>query len=415
MPVKIVHVNTARGYRGGERQTELLIRGLASRDFQQALVTRRGAPLAARVRSLGIDVREVSRRASGRSLAPRRDASLIHVHEGRSVYAAYLRSLLSGTPYVITRRVNNPIREHWFAHQAYGRAACVAAVAPQVAEVVRAYDSAIARRGRAQREQRAARRRGRERGDPARFPGKLVVGHVGALDNGQKGQEYIIAAARELERSHPDVHFMLVGGGEDEAMLQAAAAGLSNLTFTGFVDNVGDYLAAFDVFILPSNREGIGSILLDAMEQGLPVVASRVGGVPDIVHDGKNGLLIDPASPAQLRDALLTLRADPGLRRTFGERGREFAKDFTAEAMCRKVPRDLRVVARPARLELGLRGEHAAPIKALCITEDPDRPTTAMFVGLKHAGVDVTVVCPAGERRDVARAERRARARRAAA
>ena len=129
---------------------------------------------------------------------------------------------------------------------------------------------------------------------------------------------------------------MLVGGGDDEAMLRSAAAGLSNLTFTGFVDNVGDYLAAFDVFILPSNREGIGSILLDAMEQGLPVVASRVGGVPDIVHDRKNGLLIDPASPAQLRDALLTLRADPGLRRTFGQWGQEFAKDFTGEAMCRK-------------------------------------------------------------------------------
>jgi glycosyltransferase involved in cell wall biosynthesis len=258
------------------------------------------------------------------------------VHEGRSVYAAFLRSLLSGTPYVVTRRVNNPIRDHWFAHQAYGRAACVAAVAPQVAEIVRAYDSSLpvivvhsASSGlRVDRANSAAIKGG--------FEGKFLVGHVGALDNGQKGQEFIIAAARELERSHPDVHFMLVGGGDDEAMLRSAAAGLTNLTFTGFVDNVGDYLAAFDVFILPSNREGIGSILLDAMEQGLPVVASRVGGVPDIVHDRKNGLLIDPASPAQLRDALLTLRADPGLRRTFGQWGQVFAKDFTAEVMCHK-------------------------------------------------------------------------------
>jgi glycosyltransferase involved in cell wall biosynthesis len=129
---------------------------------------------------------------------------------------------------------------------------------------------------------------------------------------------------------------MLVGGGEDEAMLKSAAAGLSNLTFTGFVDNVGDYLAAFDVFVLPSNREGIGSILFDAMERGLPVVASRVGGVPDIVHDGQNGLLIDPANPAQLRDAILRLRADPELRRAYGERGREFAKDFSSDAMCSK-------------------------------------------------------------------------------
>jgi glycosyltransferase involved in cell wall biosynthesis len=232
--------------------------------------------------------------------------------------------------------VNNPIREHWFAHRAYRRAAFVAAVAPQVADIVRAYDSSIqvtvvhsASSGLAVDAESSKRIR-------ARFAGKLVAGHVGALDNAQKGQEFIIAVARELERSHPDIHFVLVGGGEDEAMLKAAAAGLSNLTFTGFVDNVGDYLAAFDLFILPSNKEGIGSILFDAMEQGLPVIASRVGGVPDIVHDGENGLLIDPASPAQLRGAILKLKEDPALRRAYGERGREFAKDFSSEAMCSK-------------------------------------------------------------------------------
>lgn len=335
MPAKIVHVNTARGYRGGERQTELLIRGLAKRGVRQALVTRRGAPLVNRLQDLGIDIREV---AGGLLSVTRatRDASLIHVHEGRSVYAAYLRSLLSSTPYVITRRVNNPIREHWFAHRAYRRAARVAAVAPQVAEIVRGYDASIpvtvvhsASSGLRVDAQTSA-------GIRARFQGKIVAGHVGALDNGQKGQEFIIAVARELERSHPDLHFVLVGGGDDEAMLKAAAAGLSNLTFTGFVDNVGDYLAAFDIFILPSNREGIGSILLDAMEQGLPVVASRVGGVPDIVHHGENGLLIDAASPAQLRDAILQLKSDPATRRAYGDHGREFAKDFTDDAMCSK-------------------------------------------------------------------------------
>jgi glycosyltransferase involved in cell wall biosynthesis len=335
MPVKIVHVNTARGFRGGERQTELLIRGLKSCNVQQALVARRGGPLAARVEGLGIEVRQVTGGVVSVTRATH-DASLIHVHEGRSVYAAYLRSLLSGTPYVLTRRVNNPIRHHWFAHKAYAGAACVAAVAPQVAEIVRAYDAAIPVRvvhsgssGLTVDARSSATIR-------SEHPGKLLVGHVGALDNAQKGQEYIIAAARELERSHPDVHFMLVGGGEDEGMLKAAAAGLSNLTFVGFVNNVGDFLAAFDIFILPSNREGIGSILLDAMEQGLPVVASRVGGVPDIVHHGVNGLLIEPASPAELRDAILSLRADEGLRRVYGERGRVFAKDFTAETMWRK-------------------------------------------------------------------------------
>jgi glycosyltransferase involved in cell wall biosynthesis len=119
-------------------------------------------------------------------------------------------------------------------------------------------------------------------------------------------------------------------------MLKSLAGGARNVVFTGFVQNVGDYLAAFDMFVLPSNREGIGSILLDAMERGLPVIASSVGGVPDIIHHEKNGLLIERGNVAQLRDAVVRLAADAAGRRAMGERGREFAKSFTAEHMWRK-------------------------------------------------------------------------------
>ena len=334
MTLKIVHVNVARGYRGGERQTELLIRALRGADIDQVLVARRGAPLARRL----ADAAEV-RPVSGSTLSvagATADAELVHVHEGRSVYGAYLRWLLSRTPYVITRRVNNPIRRHWFAHRAYRRSACVAAVAPQVAEVVRSFDAGI----------RVAVVHSSSSGLPvddhrvrairAAYPNQCLVGHVGAIDNDQKGQIYIIAVARELEHTHRNIHFMLVGSGDDEGMLKNAAAGLSNVTFTGFVENVGDYLAAFDIFVLPSNREGIGSVLLDAMDRALPVVASRVGGVPDIVHDGENGILIDAGRADQLRDGVLALCADPDRRRALGENGREVAKHYTADVMARK-------------------------------------------------------------------------------
>jgi glycosyltransferase involved in cell wall biosynthesis len=335
MTIKIAHVNVAKSYRGGERQTELLIRCLQDSPFEQILIARRGAPLTGRFGDTTIDVRAVS----GGSLSvawATADADLVHVHEGRSVYGAYLRSLLSGTPYVITRRVNNPIREHWIGHKVYRRASQVAAVAPQVADVVRAYDHRI--RIDVVHSSSSGLRVDAARSEAIRatFPGKVVIGHVGALDNNQKGQEYIVAAARSLAVSHPDLQFVLVGGGDDEAMLKSLAAGSSNVTFTGFVNNVGDYLAAFDVFVLPSNREGIGSILLDAMDRSLPVIASRVGGVPDIVHDGDNGILIEPRRVDQLCAAIHALRADPARRRVLGERGRELAKDFTAEAMARK-------------------------------------------------------------------------------
>ena len=111
---------------------------------------------------------------------------------------------------------------------------------------------------------------------------------------------------------------------------------LKNIFFTGFVENVGDYLAALDLFILPSNKEGIGGILIDAMEQKVPIIASRVGGIPEIVHDEKNGILIDPRSPNQLKAAILRLHASEQKRCTLGSQGYELAKNFTANVMAQK-------------------------------------------------------------------------------
>jgi glycosyltransferase involved in cell wall biosynthesis len=325
MTHRIAHVNVARGYRGGERQTELLIRELAAFDVEQVLVARRGEPLTRRFADLDVEIREVSGHLPG-VVAALAGADLAHVHEGRSVYAAYLGSVFGGTPYVITRRVNNPIREHRFAHRAYRRAAFVAAVAPQVADVVAAYDEGVRLRVVHSGSSNLVPDRVEAEAIRARYPGRYLVGHVGALDNAQKAQEHIIAVARDFAASHPDIRFLLVGGGEDGPMLESLARGLVNVEFTGFVDNVGDYLAAFDLFILPSRKEGIGSILLDAMEQGLPIVASRVGGVPEVVHDGHNGLLIEAERPDQLASAILELYTDRDRARALGDRGRVVAK-----------------------------------------------------------------------------------------
>jgi glycosyltransferase involved in cell wall biosynthesis len=333
--MRIAHINLARSYRGGERQTELLARGLAESGHEQIVVARRHGQLATRLSDGGVDLREVSGNPVSAAMASR-DADIVHVHDGRSIYAAWLRKKLSQTPYVITRRVNNPIGTHWLARRVYREAACVVGVSNDIGDIVARYDSGIRRAvihsassGFVPDLRSVAKIR-------ASFPGKFLVGHVGALDNVQKGQVYIIEIARELAESHPDIQFLLVGGGDDEQMLRSAAAGLRNLEFTGFVNNVGDYLAAFDLFILPSNKEGIGGILLDAMDQRRPVIASRVGGLHEIVHDGENGILIEPARPEQLKAAILRLRNEPETMKRFGVRGQEIASEYSADSMCRK-------------------------------------------------------------------------------
>ncbi len=331
MNMRIAHINLAKGYRGGERQAELLIRALGGHDVEQVLIARASCPLAERLADAGVEIRHCSGLLS--AFKATLGVDVVHSHEGRGVYAAWLRNEISGTPYVITRRVNNPLGEGWLTRRAYTRAACVACVAADVAGIVQAFDERV----------NGCVIHSSSSGlpvDPATaksirdgFPGKWIIGNVGALDNAQKGQEYIIEVARRFRESHPAFQFLLVGDGNDEAMLRDLAGDLPNVAFAGWVDNVGDYLAAFDLFILPSNKEGIGGILLDAMDRALPVIASRVGGLPEIVSDGENGILIDPRSPDQLEQAILRLYDDPDLRRAMGARGREFSRDFTTEAM----------------------------------------------------------------------------------
>src|SRR5699024_10501012 len=123
----------------------------------------------------------------------------------------------------------------------------------------------------------------------------------------------------------PDIRFVLLGEGRDRDMLEAEAAGLSNVVFEGFVDNVGDYLDAVDAFILPSMHEGVGSSCLDAMYFGLPVIASAVNGVPEIVKHEENGLLIPRADAKAIFEAVCRIHDDPALARRLGESGRVMA------------------------------------------------------------------------------------------
>ncbi len=332
----IAHVNASRGFRGGERQTELLIEELQKYGYKQALIARKNRALARRAKHKDIDLREVSGNPISVALACR-GVDLIHVHEGRSVYGAYLKWFFSKTPYIITRRVDNPIRQHRFARKAYGNASAIAAVAPQVAKIVKQYDTQlnpkVVHSGSSNlpvNEENVQNIRNRY------CKNSFLVGHVGALDNNQKGQEFIIAVAHELQDSHPNIHFLLVGGGDDEKILKEQAKNLKNLSFEGFVNNVGDYLAAFDIFILPSLREGIGSILIDAMQKNLPLIASSVGGVPDIVHHNENGILIEPARPDLLKKAILHMQSDPTFRARLGQNGKQLSKSYTANVMCKK-------------------------------------------------------------------------------
>jgi glycosyltransferase involved in cell wall biosynthesis len=169
-----------------------------------------------------------------------------------------------------------------------------------------------------------------------KYAGRFLIGHTGELSNAHKGQLYLIEAARRIEKEVPEVLFLLIGHGDDEAWLRKEAKGLSNVEFVGFVNNVGDYLSVLDIFTYPSLHEGMGSAILDAMDFGLPVVATDVDGIPDIVEQEVTGLLVPPADSEALANALLRTIREQDFRDSLGRAGKVRAAQFSPERMAER-------------------------------------------------------------------------------
>jgi glycosyltransferase involved in cell wall biosynthesis len=164
----------------------------------------------------------------------------------------------------------------------------------------------------------------------------LTIGTVGRLDP-VKDHASLLQAVRKLLCRVPGLRLTIVGDGPLRASLEALTAALGlggRVTFTGARGDTPELMRSFDVFVLPSVNEGISNTILEAMATGLPVVARRVGGNPELIVDGVTGRLYDPAAPGALERALLPYLTDPALRRAHGNAGRDrVVQNFSLDEM----------------------------------------------------------------------------------
>jgi len=167
----------------------------------------------------------------------------------------------------------------------------------------------------------------REKGIPDEAP---VVATVARLQP-EKGLDILVRAFAELAPKHPTARLAICGSGREvKLQLRAMIAELGlgeRVLMCGFRKDVPAVLAATDVYALPSRAEGLGFSLLEAMASGCAVVASRVGGVPEIVTDGQDGLLVEPENPVALAAAIARLLDSPELRKRLGAAGRATAQE----------------------------------------------------------------------------------------
>ncbi len=167
----------------------------------------------------------------------------------------------------------------------------------------------------------------------------FVIGNVGRL-RPPKCPEHMVAAFASLAARHPQVRLVLVGDGgqRSEVETEVARLGLTpRVQILGLRRDVPELLRAFDVFVMSSSREGLPRTLSQAMAAGLPIVATRVGGIPDAVCDGENGFLVSAGDVEALTDRLELLLTDPALRQRMGAAGLARVEEFSALTMVRRT------------------------------------------------------------------------------
>ena len=341
--MRVVHVDPAPTWRGGERQVLLLASQLAARGIGGVVVAAPGSPLARRAAAADLEVHEIpvagdlDPRAIARirSLLGWLRPDLVHLHTARAHGAGGIAARLAGSrPVVVTRRLELPVRglsgrwkyrhlaDHYIAISGAVEAALLAGgVEPDRISLIPSGLPvplpAITRR--------------------AVMTDGVRVGTLAAFTP-QKDPDAWVEAVRRAATGDPTLRFVWAGEGELRARAEVAVreAGLADrVEFPGFLENPEEFWTRIDIFFLPSAFEALGTVLLDAMARGLPIVATPVGGIPEVVRDGKEGLLA--STPADLAERVLSIARDPALGAQLGDAGRKRAEEYRMDHLAERV------------------------------------------------------------------------------
>ncbi|HAM39050.1 MAG: hypothetical protein A2474_00890 [Elusimicrobia bacterium RIFOXYC2_FULL_34_12] len=341
----ILHIDFEKTWRGGQQQLFWLVEGLSKKGYRNFIICQPNSELHKRLKendynTIGFKILfEIDPFAIFKTKRIIEDIKpdIIHLHSAHAHTIGLIASMLSDqkTKLVCTRRVEFNINNKW----KYGSVDKIIAISNKVKEVlvkdgipenrISVVFSGI---------------------DLNRFEnistdylykefnvkeGNTIIGTVGSLDY-HKNHKGFIQAASLIKKSIPDAVFFIVGKGCLEKELKEYAKKLNlsdSIIFTGFRNDIPQILSIFDIFVLSSYTEGLCTSLIDAMAVGLPIIATNVGGVPELIAENINGFQVLPDNPAQIYEAVMKLVKDRNLLNRFSELNKIKAKEFSKDRM----------------------------------------------------------------------------------
>ena len=354
--MKSIHVDTARTWRGGQNQVLHLVNGLGELGHQAVLVAHDAGELKRRaqegLRFVGFTPRsEFDVHAAWQLAKVFRDVQpdVVHAHDPMAIsltaMALQMRNGLATPPLVVAaRRVDFHLKRHAFSRWKHSHVHVFIAASRVIASIL--VDDGIPR------DRIEVVHDGVNIGLVDKQPvvdahstfwlphGAPLIGNVAALA-AHKGQKHLVAAAKIVVRAVPDARVLIVGEGELREALERQIKELAlerHVLLTGFRPDAIGLLKSFDIFVLSSVTEGLGSAVLEAMAANRPVVATRAGGIPEAVVDGTTGVLVPPADPEALAEAIVGLLKDPARREQLAAAGRgRVAAEFSVDKMVQRT------------------------------------------------------------------------------
>lgn len=359
--MSLFQIDAGKEWRGGQRQSLFLAKELKRRGLPFFFIVQPESPLHQKACEAELPVLPFKMRNEFDLPAilrlawamKRKKCLLVHFHDAHSAAVGSVAASLAKVPFrIITRRVDFPLKKNYFSRRKYMKNVdAIIAISEGVKKVlveggvdpvnVEVISSGIDFSS-FEEDSSALTSKDYLHREFSFAVDDYLVGIVAHLAD-HKGHQYLIQATKILKQQAPKIKTIIVGEGPLSMELDRQAKELDVediIFFLGFRKDIPKILSSLDLFVLSSHLEGMGSSILDAMASRLPVVATKVGGIPEVVIHGETGLLVPPRNPSALARAILMLYSDKTLSSRLGQKGYELVhRKFSAEAMADKVVR----------------------------------------------------------------------------
>ena len=346
MSLKVLHVHTSYGWRGGENQVYLLLKGLKEKGIESFLITPPKSKLGKKIKEIDIPVKEINFKSEFDLVAinlivrfiKKKNITLLHAHTSHAHSIGGISAKLAKKKIVVTRRVDFPPK-NFLSRWKYRKFSDIIIVISLAIKKV-LMDIGIPEEKIRYIPSAFDKDRIDRKGSSLYLFNEFRLSHpiIGTIAHltDHKGHIYLLKAIPYILRDFPEATFLIVGKGELGKFLRKVARKLGiekNVIFTGFREDIPEILSILDIFVLPSYMEGLGSILLEAQYVGIPVVSTFAGGIPEVVKNGETGLLVPPKDSKSLSKAIIGLIKDRKRKEKFSEEAKKWARNFLPERM----------------------------------------------------------------------------------